>query len=50
MMGYTKPTCVVYEDGDVIGKLLAFSSLLPLVYVVHAICHVHSRRYAAMLV
>ncbi|KAJ9506914.1 hypothetical protein QJQ45_002471 [Haematococcus lacustris] len=43
-MAWTSATCVQYVDGDPIGKLLAYASLLPFAYVLHAFVAFHARR------
>lgn len=46
-MPYTDFACVRYEDGDKLGKLLAYASLLPLVLILHEASTFYSRRCGA---
>ena len=41
---YTDFSCVLYNEGDAVGKVLAYASLLPLVLVVHHASTLYSRR------
>ncbi|GFR43353.1 hypothetical protein Agub_g4424 [Astrephomene gubernaculifera] len=43
-MAITDFSCVYYEDGDPLGKLLAYSALLPYVLIVHHASRFYSRR------
>lgn len=46
MMAFTEFTCVRYEEGDKLGKLLAYAALLPYVLILHHASRFYSRRYA----
>jgi hypothetical protein len=43
-LAFTKLTCVHYERGDALGKLLAHASLLPVLLIVAQASRAYARR------
>lgn len=44
VLKYTSATCILYERGDTLGKLLAYVSMAPYIAVMHTLSLVYSRR------